>query len=228
MWEQYDVIVSSIDTAKRSPHREIVYEQDYDLIIIDEAHKLKNNKTKNYEFVQNLKKKFCLLLTATPIQNRIDEIFNLVSLLKPGHLGNQENFEESFGKKSRSIDDHEHLKELVNKVMIRNRRDDTGIEWTKRKVETVPIEFSETEQELYDAISAYRSSFSGFASSMFSILTLQREACSSREAVYFTLKKMLEKKNEDGSSAVPEDMVMGLMKRSNRLHKILRLKKRLN
>lgn len=213
MWEQYDVIVSSIDTAKRSPHREIVYEQDYDLIIIDEAHKLKNNKTKNYEFVQNLKKKFCLLLTATPIQNRIDEIFNLVSLLKPGHLGNQENFEESFGKKSRSIDDHEHLKELVNKVMIRNRRDDTGIEWTKRKVETVPIEFSETEQELYDAISAYRSSLSGFASSMFSILTLQREACSSREAVYFTLKKMLEKKKEDGSSAVPEDMVIGLMKK---------------
>ncbi|MCC3356764.1 DEAD/DEAH box helicase [Bacillus sp. REN16] len=211
MWEQYDVIVSSIDTAKRSPHREIVYEQDYDLIIIDEAHKLKNNKTKNYEFVQNLKKKFCLLLTATPIQNRIDEIFNLVSLLKPGHLGNQENFEESFGKKSRSIDDHAHLKELVNKVMIRNRRDDTGIEWTKRKVETVPIEFSETEQELYDAISAYRSSFSGFASSMFSILTLQREACSSREAVYFTLKKMLEKKNEDGSASAPQDMVLGLM-----------------
>lgn len=213
MWEQYDVIVSSIDTAKRSPHREIVYEQDYDLVIIDEAHKLKNNKTKNYEFVQNLKKKFCLLLTATPIQNRIDEIFNLVSLLKPGHLGNQEEFEESFGKKSRSIEDHEHLKELVNKVMIRNRRDDTGIEWTKRKVETVPIEFSETEQELYDSISAYRSNLSGFASSMFSILTLQREACSSREAVYFTLKKMLEKKNEDGSAAVPEDMVMELMKK---------------
>ena len=63
-------------------------EQNYDFIIIDEAHKLKNNKTKNYEFVQNLKKKFCLLLTATPIQNRVEEIFNLVSLLKPGHLGN--------------------------------------------------------------------------------------------------------------------------------------------
>ncbi|WP_449536925.1 DEAD/DEAH box helicase [Ferdinandcohnia sp. Marseille-Q9671] len=213
MWEQYDVVVSSIDTAKRSPHREIVYEQDYDLIIIDEAHKLKNNKTKNYEFVQNLKKKFCLLLTATPIQNRIEEIFNLVSLLKPGHLGNQENFEESFGKKSRSIEDHEHLKELVNKVMIRNRRDDTGIEWTKRKVEAVTIEFSETEQELYDAITAYRSNMSNFASSMFSILTLQREACSSREAVYYTLKKMLEKKNEDGSAQVPEDLVMGLMKK---------------
>ena len=63
-----DVVVSSIDTAKRKPHREIILNQNYDLIIIDEAHKLKNNKTKNYEFVQKLKKKFCLLLTATPFK----------------------------------------------------------------------------------------------------------------------------------------------------------------
>lgn len=58
VWDQCDIVVSSIDTAKRSPHREIVLEQDYDLIIIDEAHKLKNNKTKNYEFVQSLKRNF--------------------------------------------------------------------------------------------------------------------------------------------------------------------------
>ena len=56
VWEQCDVVVSSIDTAKRDPHRDIIYKQDYDFIIIDEAHKLKNNKTKNYEFVQNSKK----------------------------------------------------------------------------------------------------------------------------------------------------------------------------
>lgn len=98
VWEQCDVVVSSIDTAKRNPHRDIIYSLDYDLIIIDEAHKLKNNKTRNYEFVQNLKKKFCLLLTATPIQNRISEIFNLVSLLKPGHLGNESAFYENYKK----------------------------------------------------------------------------------------------------------------------------------
>lgn len=57
VWDQCDCVISSIDTAKRSPHREKIYEQSYDLVIIDEAHKLKNHKTKNYEFVQNLKKK---------------------------------------------------------------------------------------------------------------------------------------------------------------------------
>lgn len=196
VWEQCDVVVSSIDTAKRNPHRDIIFGLDYDLIIIDEAHKLKNNKTKNYEFVQSLKKKFCLLLTATPIQNRISEIFNLVSLLKPGHLGNETVFYEKYKRDSRSLNDDQHLKELVNKVMIRNRRADTGIEWTERHVETIPIQFSAGEKALYDAVSELRSEDNWMATSAFSVMTLQREACSSREAVFVTLKNMLNKKED--------------------------------
>src|SRR3954449_1022032 len=194
VWEQCDVVVSSIDTAKRNPHRDIIYNLDYDLIIIDEAHKLKNNKTKNYEFVQNLKKKFCLLLTATPIQNRIEEIFNLVSLLKPGHLGSETAFYEKYKRDARSLNDDEHLKELVNKVMIRNRRADTGIEWTKRHVETIPIECTPEEKDLYESITDLKSEGNWVQTSSFSVMTLQREACSSREAVFYTLKNMLQKK----------------------------------
>ncbi|MGM0874190.1 MAG: DEAD/DEAH box helicase [Bacillota bacterium] len=209
VWESCDVVVSSIDTAKRSPHREIVYDQSYDLVIIDEAHKLKNNKTKNYEFVQNLKKKYCLLLTATPVQNRVEEIFNLVSLLKPGHLGNEAYFTEAFSANKRSLEDHEHLRELVNKVMIRNRRGDTGIDWPKRHVETVPIDFSETEQHLYDTITALKS-YSQYAANTFSIMTLQREACSSREAVYMTLKKMLDRPEEE-ETVLSNDVIKDIM-----------------
>ncbi|MCZ0754646.1 DEAD/DEAH box helicase [Anoxybacillus sp. J5B_2022] len=187
VWEQCDVVVSSIDTAKRSPHRDIIYAQQYDMVIIDEAHKLKNNKTKNYEFVQHLKKKFCLLLTATPIQNRIEEIFHLVSLLKPGHLGNASYFAETYGK-GRTLQTDEHLKALVNKVMIRNRRIDTGIEWSKRHVETVMIEFSKEERELYDAVHALK-----IDDGQFSLITMLREACSSREALFLTLKNMMSK-----------------------------------
>ncbi|MFZ3590311.1 DEAD/DEAH box helicase [Bacillus sp. DJP31] len=197
VWEQCDVVVSSMDTAKRAPHREIIFEQNYDLIIIDEAHKLKNSKTKNYEFVQLLKKKFCLLLTATPIQNRVEEIFNLVSLLKPGHLGSLTNFEESFNTKERSLNNDERLKELVNKVMIRNRRGDTGIDWPKRIVKAIPIEFSKEERDLYDSIQQYKQTSNGNIGSQFSLITLQREACSSREAVYYTLQNMLSRNGEN-------------------------------
>lgn len=196
VWEQCDVVVSSLDTAKRSPHRETVLSIQYDVVIIDEAHKLKNSKTKNYEFVRNLKKKYCLMLTATPIQNKIDEIFNLVSLLKPGHLGNESNFNKDYSKQIDSREAHERLKSLINKVMIRNRRQDTGITWTKRHVETVPISFSPTEQALYDEITSLKKDHRQSAG-MFSIMTLERECCSSREAVYMTLKNMLDKKDRE-------------------------------
>lgn len=193
VWDSCDVVVSSIDTAKRQPHSDMILKQNYDFVIIDEAHKLKNNKTKNYEFVQKIKKKFCLLLTATPIQNKVDEIFHLVSLLKPGHLGNAKLFSEKYKGKGNNLHNDEHLKKLVNTVMIRNRRADTKIEWTKRKVETIIIDFSASEQALYDAVSLFKSNPDQMNNHSFSTLTLQREACSSREAVYYTLKKMKEK-----------------------------------
>ena len=213
VWEQCDVVVSSLDTAKRSPHRETVLSIQYDVVIIDEAHKLKNNKTKNYEFVRSLKKKYCLMLTATPIQNKIDEIFNLVSLLKPGHLGNESNFNKDYTKQINSVEAHERLKSLINKVMIRNRRHDTGITWTKRHVETVPISFSPTEQALYDEIKKLKTSHQ-HSSSMFSIMTLERECCSSREAVYMTLKNMLDRKDRE-APVISEAVIHHLIEKVN-------------
>ncbi|WP_093135453.1 DEAD/DEAH box helicase [Salinibacillus kushneri] len=187
VWEQCDVVVSSLDTAKRPPHRDIVLEQHYDLMIIDEAHKLKNHKTKNYQFVNSLKKTYCLLLTATPVQNQLSDIFNLVTILKPGYLGSYDEFTKAFGNKRTALKQDEKLKELIQNVMVRNRREDTGVEWTKRNVKTVWINFTEEEQQVYDELDHDLVSSDPFTS-----ITLKRELCSSREACYLSLKKMFE------------------------------------
>lgn len=187
MWEKCDVIVSSIDTAKREPHRSLVLQQNYDFVIIDEAHKLKNHKTKNYQFVQLLKKRFCLLLTATPIQNRLHEIFYLVSLLKPGYLGSADSFARIFKSGPRSVKNEEKLKELIGRVMVRNRREDTGLHWPKRMIRSLDIQFSEEELAFYSALPDLKDA--GIIRG-FSLLTLQREACSSREAAFLTLNKI--------------------------------------
>lgn len=176
----------SMDTAKKSPHRERIYEQDYDMIIIDEAHKLKNNKTQIYEFVQGLKKKFCLLLTATPIQNDIFELYYLISLLKPGHLGNYDTFQSAFSASKHDLEHDDYLKELVNQVMVRNRREDTGIDWTNRRVQIVPITFTDEEREVYEMLGTLQNTGS------FSLITLQKEMCSSKEATALTLTNMLD------------------------------------
>ena len=205
-----NIVVMSMDMAKRSPHKENIYEQNYDLIIIDEAHKLKNHKTKNYEFVQNLKKKFCLLLTATPIQNDVFELFYLISLLKPGHLGNYESFQSAFSASKHNVEHDDYLKELVNQVMVRNRRQDTGIEWTKRRVQTIPIHFTQEEKEIYEMILELKN-ISPVFSGAFSMITLQKEMCSSKEATYMTLNKMRQKCTDPQEIDYVEGIIQKLM-----------------
>ncbi|MEQ6357208.1 SNF2-related protein [Lysinibacillus sp. M3] len=200
--ERYDVLIMSMDTAKKSPHKERIYEQNYDMIIIDEAHKLKNHKTQIYEFVQGLKKKFCLLLTATPIQNDVFELFYLISLLKPGHLGNYDTFQSAFSASKHDLEHNDYLKELVNQVMVRNRREDTGIEWTNRRVQIVPIRFTKEEEEVYNLLGTLQNTGS------FSMITLQKEMCSSKEATALTLSKMHE---DNAQSQEIEDILAKLM-----------------
>lgn len=208
--EHCDVVVLSMDTAKKSPHRELIFAQDYDMIIIDEAHKLKNHKTKIYEFVQSLKKKFCLLLTATPVQNDVFELFNLISLLKPGHLGNFEAFQSAFSASKHDLEHDDYLKELVNQVMVRNRRQDTGIEWTNRQVNIIPIQFTEEEKEVYEMIVDLKN-ISPIFSGAFSMITLQKEMCSSKEATFLTLNKMRQNCTNREENASVENVMQKLM-----------------
>ncbi|MFY0543293.1 DEAD/DEAH box helicase [Brevibacillus sp. H7] len=200
MWRQYDVVVGSIDTAKRDPHRRHVLDIDYDILIIDEAHKLKNKRTRNYQFVKEIKKKYCLLLTATPIQNEMDELYNLINLLKPGHLGHTSTFSSNYVEGKRQAKNNEKLKSEIDKVMIRNKRSDGGIQFTTRRVQSIPIELSPEEQALYDGVTGfvreqYHSGMGGFNS--LALITLQREVCSSREAAFMTLYNMHQRLGED-------------------------------
>ncbi|RAV21607.1 DEAD/DEAH box helicase [Paenibacillus contaminans] len=201
MWTQCDVIVASIDTAKRDPHRDTVLGIDYDMLIVDEAHKLKNKKTTNYQFVGQLRKKYCLLLTATPVQNDMDELYNLITILKPGQLGGQGSFQANFVVDKRIPKNEQLLQEHLSKVMIRNRRSDGGISFTKRIVKNIPLDLSPEEQALYEGVTDFvRGRFKeagGDLSSILSLVTLQREVCSSRDAVFVTLVNLFKKTAED-------------------------------
>jgi len=198
---QYDIVVASMDTAKREPHREKLLAQDYDMLIIDEAHKLKNKKTTNYQFVNQMSKKYCLLLTATPVQNDLDELYNLITLLKPGQLGGQSEFAANFVVDKRLPKNEGQLQEALSGVMIRNRRGDGGIHFTKRIVRNIPLVLSPEEKALYDGVTAFVKervveTIADMAS-MLSLVTLQREVCSSRDAVFVTLVNLFKKTAED-------------------------------
>lgn len=198
-WDEHPIMICSIDLAKRSPHREEINKLDYDLIIVDEAHRLKNRNTLNYKFVQAIKKKYCLLLTATPIQNDLLELFNLVSIIKPGLLGNYTNFKKKY--RNPTAKDKQYLHHLIQKIMVRNRRKDTILDDVKRNINTVWLEFSAEEQQLYDRLSNTLQQTAAFSK-----LTYLKELCSSREACYVSLQKREPDHLQDDISEIIEEI----------------------
>lgn len=197
-----EIVVASMDTAKREPHRSMLMDAEFDMLIIDEAHKLKNKRTGNYQFVNELRKKYCLLLTATPVQNDLSELYNLITLLKPGQLGGEGDFASNFVVDRRVPKNEDKLQAALSQVMIRNRRSDGGVHFTERHVTNVPLRLSPEEMALYEAVTGYvrkhaRGETGIDLSSMLALVTLQREVCSSRDAVFLTLFNMVKRMGDD-------------------------------
>ncbi len=157
-WNKYDFCIASIDRVKIFDKKKLqfkhkgAHEISWDLVIVDEAHKLKEKNTVRWRFVDRLQKRRFLLLTATPFQNDLLELYNLLHLLKKGHLGTLREFRTKFlykGNKRHPMNPLE-LKRRLDEVMIRRRRDETGIEYKKRIPKIIPVELSVEERMIYD------------------------------------------------------------------------------
>ncbi len=108
------------------------------MVIVDEAHHLRNRNTQTWKFASELQKQFILLLTATPVQNNLEELFNLVTLLEPGLLSTARQFQRRFVDRRdkltpRNLDE---LHGLLAEVMVRNRRSTVGLQFTRRWART--------------------------------------------------------------------------------------------
>jgi SNF2 family DNA or RNA helicase len=175
---------------------EKILQQEYDLLIIDEAHKLKHRSTQRFKFVSKIKKKYVLMLTATPVHNDLTELYNLITILKPGLLGTIRSFKRHFVASSdaRRPKNTPQLKKLLAGVMIRNRRSDVNIQFPARKSAIYHLSLMNKERELYDGVSEYiRNEFKAQTKHQFHLLsltTLQKELCSSSNAVKSTLEKI--------------------------------------
>lgn len=156
-WGHYNKVIASISMAKRVNHSRIISELQYDLVIVDEAHHVKNRNTVAWKFVNSLKKKYMLLLTATPVQNSLEELYNLITLLKPGQLKTYQHFRSNFVEDNQGIEvkNADKLKTLLSEVMIRNRRSNVDVRFTKRTAYTKTVQLSEPEQRLYADLSRF-------------------------------------------------------------------------
>jgi SNF2 family DNA or RNA helicase len=156
-WTENPRIIASLNTAKSAKHFASVTGRTWDLVVVDEAHHLKNRATLNWKLVNALNKRFMLMLTATPVQNSLVELFNLLTLLKPGLLQTEALFKKEYvdSKNGRVPKNPDKLRSLMREVMIRNTRALVDVKLPKRFATTITVVPSTAEQKLYQDLNDY-------------------------------------------------------------------------
>ena len=194
-------IIASLSLARGARVRDSVLGREWDLLIVDEAHKLRRRSTLTYRLVNAVRKRYVLLLTATPIQNDLTELYSLANVLKPGLLGTIRSFKKYYvaDPAGRIPKNPRRLRSTLSEIMIRNRRSNVGIDFPARRAAVVHLDLSPEERVVYDRVTAYvREEFRGEVETNYgalSLVTLQRELCSSTAAVRGTLTKMAERES---------------------------------
>ena len=150
-WRGQTAIVASLHTLKQPQHAAIAQTVAWDLLIVDEAHYLRRRESQAWQAIDALPRQFLLLLTATPVQNSLEELYNLVTLLQPGQLPSPREFRARFIDKERPHrpKEPEELRRLLGQVMIRNTRANAGIHLPPRRAETVLFEPEPEEREFW-------------------------------------------------------------------------------
>jgi SNF2 family DNA or RNA helicase len=154
-WERFPRLIVSLATARRAEHRARIARISYDLVIVDEAHHLKNRASASWKFVNDLQRKYILLLTATPVENNLDELYNLITLLKPGQLSTPREFRKQFVVRGdpRQPKNRGQLRELLGDVMVRHSRSQVNIQLPPRQASTLRVKLTSLEAEFYAAVS---------------------------------------------------------------------------
>jgi superfamily II DNA or RNA helicase len=192
LWREQGVLVASLALARSARHAPLLQAEAWDLVVVDEAHHLKNRGTLAYRLVNGLKSRFLLLLTATPVETDLEEIFNLVTLLAPGQLTTPAAFRRQFvdPKDPTRPKDAERLRRLLGEVMVRNTRAQSGLALPPRFVETIAVDPLPEERAAYDEVVALlREHAHGPA--RLAAATLLLEAGSSPAALLATLEKIV-------------------------------------
>ncbi|KAI5387826.1 switch 2 [Lathyrus oleraceus] len=133
-----EVLITSFDTYRIHGNSSLS-NIHWNIVIIDEAHRLKNEKSKLYKACLEIKTLRRYGLTGTVMQNKILELFNLFDLVAPGSLGTREHFREFYdeplkhGQRSTAPDRFvqiankrkQHLVVVLNKYMLRRTKEET-------------------------------------------------------------------------------------------------------
>jgi len=207
-----DVLICSYEFALR---HETSLMRQWDLVICDEAHRLRNfytGRNKGADAISHIVRGATktLLLTATPLQNRLEELYGLVSVFDPTYFYSLDAFRERYIK-SRTSKTNDDLVDRVAVISKRTLRKDADkyIHFTKRLPLTIEFLPSKPEIELYNKVNEYlqREDLYAFSNSQrhLTALIIRKRLGSSTYAVASTLENIATRLNQELQAGIRRD-----------------------
>ncbi len=126
-----------------------------DVIVLDEAQRIKNWQTKTARRVKSLRSRYAFVLTGTPLENRIDELYSIAQYLDPEILGPLFRFNRDFyqlDERGRPVD-YQNLADLrarLQPLLLRRRKSDVEAQLPGRTVKTYFVPMAEEQQSRYE------------------------------------------------------------------------------
>ncbi len=134
--------------------RESLTPREWVTVCLDEAHTIKNRDTKSSAAAMQLRARNRIILTGTPIQNHLGELWNLMQFINPGLLGSYDHFTEHFVNPIAAGMDEpkQQLKRLIAPFTLRRTKQEVARELPDKMEIQVPVTLSDDEMAVYEVL----------------------------------------------------------------------------
>jgi SNF2 family DNA or RNA helicase len=151
--KKYDLILTTYQLVVRDEEK--LKKQEFSYVILDEAQKIKNPKTKMANAIKSFKSSYRLAITGTPVENHLGELWSIFSFLMPGFLGSLSFFKKYYQKpieKDNSISKAELLRKKVAPFILRRTKAEVAKELPPKTEIIKYATFEAPQAKLYESI----------------------------------------------------------------------------
>ncbi|SKA03640.1 DEAD/DEAH box helicase [Selenihalanaerobacter shriftii] len=152
-FNQYQVLITSYSIISRDYLD--LEDFSFSYVVLDEAHHIKNRRTKRAKGVKMIKAKNRLALTGTPIENSLEELWSIFDFLMPGYLGNYKEFRRKYLKPINQENNQEELLELKERIapfILRRKKEEVLTELPDKIINIQPVQMSKGQEDTYRLI----------------------------------------------------------------------------
>ena len=154
----YDVIVTTYGISRIDI--DLLKSFFFDYIILDESQNIKNPSSKSYQCVRQLKSRFKLILSGTPVENSVNDLWTQMSFINPGLLGTQQYFQNEFVtpiEKKKDEDKARKLQAMIKPFVLRRTKEQVATELPPKTETLFYCQMSEEQSSVYEKVkSEYR------------------------------------------------------------------------